>query len=233
MYFLLIIFNLFMPAPQSPDPCADNHVNSKETSVFVKDSIFLLAVSNLTALCKTSANEFCISFGKDTSGAIIASPALKGGSSSGTVPAIAGAFADLHNHQNNLPPDAGDLFSLLYQNKKDPSYKTRFVVTSNGTLYALLVNNMTEALSFIQKHPPQPPAYAGGPFGFTAAITDEGRQMKYLHNCSDEMVLAFILEKYKTGLSLLKQMPGGNFAKLITVLNGEKKENSYSLVLCR
>lgn len=233
MNFLLIIFNLFILSPQSPDPCAGNHVITKETTGFAKDSIFLLAVTNLKTACKASAHEYCISFGKDTAGNVIISPALQGEASSGTVPVISGGFADLHNHQNNLPPDAGDFFGLINQCKKNADYKTRFVITSNGSLYALRVNNMTDALYFIQKHPPQPPAYAGGPFGFTAAITDEGRQMKYLHNCSDEMVLAFILEKYQTGLSLLKQMPDGNFAKLITVVTDEKRGNNYSLVMCR
>jgi hypothetical protein len=148
------------------------------------------------------------------------------------VPTIANAFADLHNHPNNLPPDAGDFYGLVDINKNNTDYKTRFVLTSNGTLYALLVTDSASAFTFNAKHLRQPPAFAGGPPGFTVAITDEAREMKYKYHCTDEMVLAFILEKYNTGVSLLKQNPNGSFNKIITTVFKNGSKLIYSVGSC-
>lgn len=118
-----------------------------------------------------------------------------------------------------MPLDAGDLYGLIDINKNNSDHKTRFVVTPDSTVYALLVTDPAVALAFTVKYPRQPPAFAGGPPGFPVAIVDESREMKYQYHCTDEMVMAFILEKYNSGVSLLKQHNDGIFNKIITVVS--------------
>jgi len=230
---LKILLNVFtslhsgsMPLSQPPDPCEEAKAGAAAATLFTKDSLYHTALANINNGFALDMNEHCISFGKDAANNIIASLTSTGGATSGKVPAITNAFADLHNHPNNLPPDAGDFYGLINIHKNNPAYKTRFVVTLNGTVYALLVTDILTALAFIEKNPPQPPAFAGGPPGFPVAITDEMREMKYQYHCTDEMVLAFILEKYHTGVSLLKQDSNGTFNKLITTV----LKNSSGLV---
>jgi hypothetical protein len=239
MILLPVIFNLFvsllfvgMPISQKPDPCEDAKPGAVAATLFAKDSLFHLALANIKNAYALNKHEHCISFGKDASGKFIASSISNGGATSGKVPAITNAFADLHNHPNNLPPDAGDFYGLLNINKNNPAYKTRFVITLDDNVYALLVTDAAAALSFTEKYPHQPPAYAGGPPGFAVAITDEAREMKYKCNCTDEMVLAFILEKYNTGVSLLKQNNNGVFNKIITTVSKKGSELVYSVGSC-
>ncbi len=229
--FTVIISLLFCSEafPQKPDRCENIKHAAAAVTLFTKDSLYKLALSEINKV-SFDKNEHCISFGKDTAGNMISSAMLGGGATSGKVPAIANAFADLHNHPNNLPPDAGDLYGLINMNKKNPGYKTRFVVTVNGTMYALLVTDTAAAFAFTRKYPPQPPA--GGQPAFPVELVDESREMKYKYDCTDEMVLAFILEKYDTGLSLLKQVSNGIFSKIFTTVSNENGRIVYKAGAC-
>ncbi len=239
MIFLPAIFNLFtsllfagIPHSQKPDPCTEAKAGAAAATLFAKDSLYHLALANIKNAYALDMKEHCISFGKDAAGNFIASSISNGSATSGKVPAIANAFADLHNHPNNLPPDAGDFYGLINMIKNNPNYKTRFVLTLDGTAYALIVTDIKNALTFIQNTPPQPPAFAGGPPGFPVTITDEAREMKYKYNCTDEMVLAFILEKYNTGVSLLKQNGNGVFNNVITTVVKNGSELVFSVRSC-
>ncbi|MEO6722993.1 MAG: hypothetical protein ABIN67_21685, partial [Ferruginibacter sp.] len=102
----------------------------------------------------------------------------------------------------------------------------------SGMVYALLVTDTSALRAFTIKYPRQPPAFVGGPPGFAAAIVDESREMKYQYHCTDEMVLAFILEKYNTGVSLLKQQSNGNFNRIITTLSKNGKQKVFIAGIC-
>lgn len=240
MIVLPVLFNLFtsllfvgIPPSQKTDPCEEAKTGAVAATLFAKDSLYHVALANIKNAFALDRNEHCISFGKDAANNMIASPVSNGGATSGKVPAIVNAFADLHNHPNNLPPDAGDFYGLINIHKNNPAYKTRLVVTLNGTVYALLVTDIATALAFIEKNPPQPPAFPGGPPGFSVAIVDEMREMKYQYHCTDEMVLAFILEKYNTGVSLLKQSGDGTFNKLITSVSKDGNRQVFSSRSCQ
>lgn len=201
---------------QPQDPCEEARAGIHIASVFAQQIHFTKALNNINFAFKQDQKEHGISFGKDSSGKTLVSAILTGGSISGSVPAIANAFADLHNHPNNSPPDAGDFYGLISINKNNPLYTTRYVVAANGIVYALLITNITDALKFTRQFPNQAPAFLGGPPGFPEAIVDETRVLKYQYHCSEEMATAFILEKYNTGVSLLKQQRNGHFIKIIT-----------------
>jgi len=239
MQLLLLIFNLLcgMPAGHNsnmplPDPCEAARAGAAVATLTAQDSIFVTALINIKNAYKADANEHCISLGKNAAGTILASAPARGSTSSGKVPYIPNAFADLHNHPNNLPPDAGDFYGLVNMVKNNPHYTTRFVITTNGTLYALLVTDTAALQTFLRRYPPQSPAFTGGPKGFSVAITDEAREMKYAQQCSDEMVLAFILDKYNTGVCLLKQNGRGVFNKIITTVSSSGNQLLYHAATC-
>jgi len=196
------------------------------------DSLVNQALQNIREAFKLDGKEHGISFGKDAAGKLIASAITAGTTNSGTIPTVMNAFADLHNHPNHLPPDAGDFYGLADINKNDSNYRTRFVTTVNGSLYALLITNTAALQSFREKYPQQQPAYSGGPPGFAAAIVDEAREIKYLHHGTDDMVLTFILEKYNTGICLLKQNSSGHFTRLIATISKEGDHMVFSISSC-
>lgn len=226
-----VLCNLFISLLPG-DTCEEAKAGAAAATLFAKNSVYQNALIHIKTAFASDNNEHCISFGKDAAGNIISSALSGGGAISGTVPAITNGFADLHNHPNNIPPDAGDFYGLINLHKNNSGYKTRFVVTPNGTVYTLLVTDITAALAFTVKYPNQPPAFAGGPPGFAVAIVDECREMKYRYNCTDEMVLAFILEKYNTGVSLLKQDSGGEFKKMITTVTKTKSGLLFGVGSC-
>ena len=217
---------------QQHDPCEAARAGAVAATHIAKDSLFQEALLSIKNAYNSDGKEHCISFGKDSDGQMLASPVSNGNTISSNVPRITNAFADLHNHPNNIPPDAGDFYGLANINKNNRNYTTRFAVTPDGTLYVLLVTDTTALLTFIAKYPPQPPAFKGGPKGFPVHITDEAREMKYNRNCTDEMVLAFMLEKYQTGISLLKQNSNGVFIKIVTTVTKNKRGLVYAVGSC-
>lgn len=216
--FLTVFFNGIVDT----DPCSEAAAGVFKTNTLSKNIVFTTAVKNIQAAFKTNGKEHAVVLAKDSSSIVYSSAIAEGGMNSGTLPLIAGAFADIHNHTGNLPPDAGDLYGLLDISRHHPDYNTRFIITANGTLYALLVTDTAAAKIFDKKYPRQPPAYAGVQPSFPVKLVDEFREIKYRYHTADETALAFILEKYRAGVSLLKQDPGGEFKKLRTVVSGNE-----------
>lgn len=204
---------------QQHDPCEDAKAGAARATLLAKNSIYISGLNHIKNAFKSDLKEHGIAFGKDTNNNIFSSGITNGSTTGGTIPGITNAFADLHNHPNNTPSDAGDFYGLIDINKNNIGYDTRFVVEPSGTVYALLVTDPVAAVAFNIKHPRQAPAFPGGPPGFPVSIVDEFREIKYQNNCTDEMVLAFILEKYHAGICLLKQDSSGAFKKLMTIVS--------------
>ena len=173
-------------------------------NAFIKDSVFVRANSAINAAAKLDYGEHCIAFGKDSLLKYSVSGITNGSSNSSAVPAVVNAFSDLHNHNNNLPPDAGDVYGLITICKKNPSYDTRFVLTASGNLYALLIKDRKAAIAFADSLPPQKPVLPGMQPAFPEKIVDESRELKYSRLDSDEHILSYILKKYNTGIFLIK-----------------------------
>lgn len=171
---------------------------------FVKDSIFINAVQQIKNAAGHNPVEHCIAFGKDSLSKYITSNIAEGNISSSKVPAILNAFADLHNHNNSLPPDAGDLYGLVSICSNNPRYTTRFVITANGILYALIIVNRKAAINFSECYPAQIPVSPGFQPTFPEKIVDEFRELKYRGLQADNQVLNCILKKYNTGVLLKK-----------------------------
>jgi hypothetical protein len=227
---LLICFFAAPAFCQDPDPCLKLKDTAASITQFTRESIFVSALNSIRRVA-VDGNEHCVGFGRDAGNNIVFT-ITKGGATSGKVPAVPNAFADLHNHTNDLPPDAGDFFGLADLYATNSLYTRRFVLTRNGIQYALVITDSAALRAFLRRHPPQPPAYPGGPKGFTVSITDEGREMKYRYACTDEMVMAFILEKYAMGVSLFRQDSKGRYRKLITIITSKGGQKAFSMEIC-
>lgn len=205
--------------PPPPDPCTQAQPAATAAANLSQNSAFTTAKSQIQTAA-SDGNEHGIVFGRDANGNIITSQMTTGSSSVGTLNSnISGAFADLHNHPDNTSPSAGDLYGFINHN----GYDARYVITQNGTIYALVVLDRTLSNTFVTNHPKyQNPGY---PDDFPDPIYTDFTDLKsYLINISglssgiaDEMAMAFVLSKYNTGVALLKQDGNENFKRLNTI----------------
>jgi hypothetical protein len=204
------------------DPCEEAKAGIDAANALSKTIKFDSALHSIQKAFSADEKEHVVAFGRDNDNNIITSPLKEGKQNTGIVPKVPNAFADLHNHPGNHPPDAGDLYGLLDINKKQSNYDMRFIITQNKTLYALVVTNPAAADSFNVKFPRDLTGCENCSPKFPESIVDEFREMKYGYGCTDEMALAFILEKYNAGISLLKRDSHGNFNKLRTSVTGSE-----------
>ena len=82
------------------------------------------------------------------------------------------------------------------------------------------MTNIQQAINFNTTHP-RVASPAGTNFepAFPSAIVEEINEMKGFHGATDEMAMAFVMEKYNMGVALLKQDSNGNFKRLNTIEN--------------
>lgn len=123
------------------------------TTLLSHDTSFTSAVNKIRQ-AQADKHEYSITFGREHDGHLTMSPIVKGDSTNGKVRSNwPGAFADLHNHFNEQPPSAGDLYYLIKINSKNHFYNARFVIMKNGTIYALYIYEPKLANDFISKYP--------------------------------------------------------------------------------
>lgn len=237
MYYFLqpaLAFFTLLPGLYSPgtDPCAEASTGAADAAVFCRDSVYINAFNGIRQACQSDQKEHVVVFGRDEQHKVISSVITDGTASSGTLKPVNRAFADLHNHPNDTPPDAGDLYGLLDINLQYPAHASRYVVTKSSVVYLLLVTNPGAAKAFNKVCPRQLPAANGLQPSFPAAVVDEFRELKYRYACTDETAMAFILEKYNAGISLLKQFDNGDFKKIRTVAINTSDGLRFSEIYC-
>lgn len=213
-------------------PCDQAKKTAAIVDSFINGAVFKKALQDIQTAFAQDLAEHAIAFGRNMDGSVVASSISTGNSTGAHVPFVQNAFADLHNHPNNLPPDAGDIYGLIDININNPGYNTRLAITRNGTLYALLVTDPVAATIFNTRYPRQQAPYAGLQPAFPVKLVDEFREIKYRHGGTDEMALAFLLEKYNTGVVLMKQLPGGGFKLLRTTVKSDGDKLVYIVNEC-
>lgn len=208
--------------PPPPDPCEDAQPGANKATSFSQNASYTSAKSNIQTAA-SDGNEHGISFGKDANGSVITSAMSNGNGHSATLGSVDNVFADLHNHPENRPPSSGDFYGFIDRASAHSTYETRYIITANGTAYAFVVTNLQAAQNFNTNYPREPnPGYEPG---FPENIRDEIDQMQGWYGATEEMAMAFIMEKYNTGIALLKQDANGNFKRLNTTettVNGQK-----------
>lgn len=201
------------------------------------DSIFCNALSAIQQAGKDK-HEHSITLGKTLRLKLSASPITNGDPTNGNVNSNwPGAFADIHNHTNDMPPSAGDIYNLVKLYNRNGVYRTRFVITLRATVYALYVYDADLADDFAVKFPAE--QTVGFSPRFPEPIFDdvdrvsiyfEGRGEDRL--IAQERALSFILSKYHCGIVLLKRDSSGNFKILVTEEAIYHNEKRYVSAVC-
>lgn len=223
--------------PPPPDTCEDAQPGADKATTLSQNNNYITSKDNIQAAA-VDGNEHSITFGKDANGNITTSSMTTGGTSSGTVnTSWPGAFADMHNHPNAQPPSPGDMYNLISINQNHSGYDTRFVVAPDGSVYALVVVNLNTANTFVTNYPSVNIGY--GP-DFPDLINDDfinakisAQSQGYSNLIAEEMAMAFVLDKYNSGMALLKQDGNGNFKRLRTQENSSNGNTTYSANNCQ
>ena len=142
-------------------------------------------------------------------------------------------IGDIHNHPNNNPPSPGDFYSLINARNQYSNYNTRYVVTQDGTTYALVVTDPSAMNTFLQNYPPSitPNPNGGNYINFPQSLFEEWTDLKL--DFSESGALAYILNKYNSGITLTKMDAAGNFRAVnITTTQNADGTTSYNYSLC-
>lgn len=225
------------PPPPPPDPCTDVQPAANATTILSQNSSYTSAKSSIQG---TNPNvEHSVTFGTDVNGNTTASSVT-----SCTSPSTCtvntnwpGAFADLHNHSNDLPPSPGDMYNLIGVNNNHSGYNTRMVVTPDGSVYALVILDLAVANAFKTAFPPVNIGY-GPDFPSDIYVKfDEVKDQFMLQGLSpiiaEERAMSYVLDKYNTGIALLKQDSIGNFKRLKTDENTSNGNTIYTANNCQ
>ncbi len=225
------------PTDLGDDPCATAKPLADAAKTLSQTQVFNTAKTEITTAA-SDGNEHAVTFGK-TGSTITRSIMTTGSTSEGSVDTnLSGAFADLHNHPNDEPPSAGDLYGLISRNNTHSNYNKRFVLAPDGSLYALVVVNLIKANTFVADHPKvQVPGYPPDFPDPVFTLLDNVKTSIEFGNVAngiiaEEMAMAYILDNYDSGIALLKQDNNGNFVRLRTKASTANGNITYSANNC-
>lgn len=212
---------------QDRQPCADPVVTS-----ISKVNNYMSAVSNILS-ASADGHEHSITLGKDSNGNITQAPMNNGGVANVlTNTSWTGAFGAIHNHPNNTPISAGDIYASVALNIKSNNFTTTFVLT-NGEVYAAVVTDFSAAQAFVAAYPAdQLPGYNPE---FPDFIYNQLQDLVTYMGSTIEgrtSAIAFILDKYNAGITLLKQNSNGNFNFINTEEVTQNGIKTYILKPC-
>jgi hypothetical protein len=198
--------------PDLTYPC----IIAKEITTAAQSEAYLSARASInTADAKI---EHSITLGKDINDKITQAPMRSGGANkvepNTTWP---GAFGTLHNHPNNTQISAGDIYASVALNANNSNFTTSFVA-SDGEVYAAVVTDLVAAKAFVAAYPadhlpPYNPEFPDFIFNqLQVLVTSMGSSIE-----GKTAAIAFILYKYKAGITLLKQDSNGEFQPIKTL----------------
>lgn len=199
---------------EQKDPCTKAKDGATKATTTSKTSAFSTAKTNITDMNNGKENGVVLG---NVGGETKSTSVQTGGTSSGTLThTFSDPIADLHNHLGNNPPSPGDFYVLINNQEQFTNYSTRYVMTLNGTTYALIVTDKNAMNIFIQNYPPTITSNPnGGNFvNFPQPLFNEWDDISFYNNDNQEMALSVILDKYNSGISLTKMDKNGNFKKV-------------------
>jgi hypothetical protein len=195
------------------DPCAA----AIELSTISKDDKYLSSKQNIMTAA-TDGFEHSITLGKDENGTITQAPMNSGNQQYmvSTNYKWPGAIAAIHNHPNNTPLSSGDIYASVQLNEKSSNFTTTYVLI-NGETYAIVVTNLALAQKFVKNYPAnQIPGYSPE---FPDIIFNQLQVLVTPMGSTIEgrtQAIAFVLDKYNAGITLLKQNSNGEFNPIKT-----------------
>ncbi len=208
------------------DPCTIASNITKDAL----SSTFISAKSNIEN-ASLDGLEHSITLGRDTSGNITQSSIRTGGQNAVAVnTSWSGAFASLHNHPNNTQLSAGDIYSSIKLNTMNSNFTTSYILT-NGQLYSIVVTDLAAAQAFATAYP------ADQILGYNPEFPDkifeeiekiQTSDMKYTSVEGKTQAISFVLDKFNSGITLMKQDSTGDFKPIKMeeiILNGNTVYN--------
>lgn len=197
------------------DPC----LTAKKLSNDVKSAAYLAAKNNI--LSADASVEHSITLGRDAQGNITQAPMNTGGPAKvKTTMAWQGAFAALHNHPNKTPLSGGDIYAAIILNTQLSTFTTSYILT-NGETYAIVVTDLQAAQNFKTIYPAD--EKTGYSPEFPDVIFDQMQEAGNTIGSSNDVrtkAMASILDKYNSGITLMKQDNNGSFYPIKTTGNG-------------
>lgn len=225
------------PPPQ-PDPCTDAQTAANAATILSQNSSYTGAKSNIQGANPNV--EHSVTFGTDANGNTTASSMTSCTSPTNCTVNTSwpGAFADLHNHQTDQPPSPGDLYGLVTINQNHSNYNTRMVITPDGSVYALVVIDINLANTFVSTYPKEqignyPPDFPDPIFTDFDNAKIQLQIQGFSNLVAEQMAMAFVLDKYNSGIALLKQDVNGNFKRQRTQENTANGNTTYSSNNCQ
>ncbi|MBG6061036.1 hypothetical protein IWX83_000810 [Flavobacterium sp. CG_9.1] len=195
------------PVKEKEDPC----LVAKNISSDAQSSIFLSAKTSIE-IASSNGLEHSITLGRDASGNITQSPIRTGGQNAVAVnTSWTGAFASIHNHPNNTQLSAGDIYSSIKLNTMNSDFTTSYIMT-NGQVYAIVISDLALAQAFEATYPADQlpgfnPEFPDILFNqLQALVTSMGSSID-----GRTEAIAFLLNQYNAGITLLKQNSIGEF----------------------
>ncbi|WP_310381688.1 hypothetical protein [Flavobacterium sp.] len=197
------------------DPCPDGPTTNTSQS-----TTYSSALSSILA-ASVDGKEHSITLGRDSNGQTTQAPMNTGGQYNvATNTSWPGAFAAIHNHVVATPLSAGDIYASVKLNSLRSDFTTSFIVLPDGVIYAILVTDLVAAQAFVVSYPADVlPGYSPE---FPTFIFDQIDALKSDMGYDTEArttAIAFVLDKYNAGITLLRQDSAGNFNSIKTEEN--------------
>lgn len=220
------------PNTPSNDPCAKAQAPSSTATLNSKATAYTNAQTAIVGMNNGLENGVVLG---NVNGTIQATGVQTGGESSigNLISSFSNPIGDIHNHPNNNPPSPGDFYSLINIRNQHSNYNTRYVVTLDGTTYALVVTDVDAMNQFLQKHPPVivPNPAGGNSVNFPNDLLLEWSDLR--NTFSLPGALAFILNEYNSGITLTKMDSAGNFRAInIPTTQNSDGTTNYNFKLC-
>ncbi len=217
-----------------PDPNKTPCSAGATTTTISQNSNYTSATASIL---KASADgkEHSITLGRNANGQITQAPMNNGSLNIvNTNTSWPGAFADIHNHITDGPPSSNDIvYAAVQKNVMHNGYTTSFINVPQGS-YAVVVNDLAAAQRFVAAYPadilpPYPPEFPD--FIFNQI---DGLKKQLGESVEGKMeAVSFILDKYASGITILKQDSDGNYKPFIMneTVNPDGTK-TYTLIPC-
>ena len=191
--------------------------------------------NKLNIISQSGSVEKTTTFGRNSNGQIISTSIVSGNSGSATPNFnISSPFALLHSHPNVSPPSTGDFYNLAKNANKYPSLTSSITIDASGNIYSLLIVDRDKLETFLTNNPGTTPPGSNGPT-FPLIIANDQLNIQdaivrdgFENNEAYAMAFSFILDKYNTGVELLKSN-NGNFEPIIIIT---QNQINFSILKC-
>ena len=225
--------NLPVYDPNYKTPCEESKI-SLSTANSLLMNIDIKTKMNYVLKAKINAtNEWAVSVGKNSDGTYSVSNPQEGNANNGTVPLVPSGnyVADGHTHSGDFgAPSAGDFYNMLQKSLTEPYFKTRYIYGNyfgDDEVYVLVIDNPVKVKQFLELYPLSS-NYNTTSHSFldNSDIGFEYNKAKNFYNqgtyinTGDDYIassigLAYVLQKFNTGVSLARMDANGNFKKII------------------